>query len=113
MSIISHTGRKSGRAYRTPVDAIFLDKEVLIGLVYGRKTDWLKNVLAQRGCRIFYKLKTYAATDPLILPVDSARELLPPGSTGIPKSGAPGEYLHMIVTLVPAEGKSMGQVIPA
>ena len=104
MSIISHTGRKSGRAYRTPVEAIFLDKEVLIGLVYGRKTDWLKNVLAQEGCTIFYKMQTYAATNPEILPVDSARELLPPGNSKIPKNGAiAGEYLHLRVQLQPAE----------
>src|SRR5512137_2166278 len=86
MSIISHTGRKSGTSYRTPVDAIFLDNEVLIGLVYGRKTDWLKNVLAQGGCNIFYKMQTYTATDPVILPVGSARKLLPPGSTRIPEN---------------------------
>jgi deazaflavin-dependent oxidoreductase (nitroreductase family) len=96
MSIISHTGRKSGTSYHTPVEAIFLETEVLIGLVYGRKTDWLKNVLAQGGCSIFYKMQTYTATDPVILPVDSARELLPPGSSRIPKSNAiAGEYLHL------------------
>ncbi len=104
MSIISHTGRKSGRAYRTPVEAIFLDKEVLIGLVYGRKTDWLKNVLEQKSCTIYYRMQTYAATDPVILPVDSARELLPPGNTRIPENRAiAGEYLHLRVQLLPAE----------
>jgi deazaflavin-dependent oxidoreductase (nitroreductase family) len=104
MSIISHTGRRTGSAYRTPVDAIFLDKEVLIGLVYGRKTDWLKNVLEQKDCTIFYKMQTYAATDPVILAVDSARALLPPGSSRIPKSGAiAGEYLHLRVQLLPTE----------
>jgi deazaflavin-dependent oxidoreductase (nitroreductase family) len=103
-SIIYHTGRKSGRAYRTPVEAIFLGDEVLIGLVYGRKTDWLKNVLAQEGCSVFYKLQMYTATNPVILPVDSARELLPPGNTKIPKSGAiAGEYLHLQVKLQAAE----------
>ncbi len=104
MSIISHTGRKSSRAYRTPVEAILLENEVLIGLVYGRKTDWLKNVLAQGSCSIFYKLQTYSATNPAILPVDSARELLPQGNTKIPKNGAiAGEYLHLQVKLLAAE----------
>ena len=92
------------RAYRTPVEAIFLDNEVLIGLVYGRKTDWLKNVLAQGGCSIFYKLQMYTATDPIILPVDSARKLLPPGNTQIPENRAiAGEYLHLRVKLLSAE----------
>ena len=59
--------------------------EVLIGLVYGRKTDWLKNVLAQGGCSIFYKLQMYTATDPIILPADAARKLLPPESTQHPR----------------------------
>jgi deazaflavin-dependent oxidoreductase (nitroreductase family) len=104
MSIISHTGRKSGTSYRTPVEAIFLDNEVLIGLVYGRKTDWLKNVLAQGGCSIFYKLQMYTATDPIILSVDSARKLLPPGNTRIPeKRAVAGEYLHLRVKLLSAE----------
>jgi hypothetical protein len=81
-----------------------LENEVLIGLVYGRKTDWLKNVLAQGSCSIFYKLQTYSATNPAILPVDSARELLPQGNTKIPKNGAiAGEYLHLQVKLLAAE----------
>jgi deazaflavin-dependent oxidoreductase (nitroreductase family) len=114
MSIISHTGRKSGRAYRTPVEAIFLDNEVLIGLVYGRKTDWLKNVLAQGGCSIFYKLQMYTATDPIILPADAARKLLPPGSTRISENRAiAGEYLYILVKRLPADENRSSQVLPA
>jgi deazaflavin-dependent oxidoreductase (nitroreductase family) len=114
MSIISHTGRKTGIPYRTPVEAIFLDNEVLIGLVYGRKTDWLKNVLAQGGCSIFYNLQTFTATDPIILPADAARKLLPPGNTKIPKNGAiAGEYLHLLVKCLPTEENRSNQVLPA
>jgi deazaflavin-dependent oxidoreductase (nitroreductase family) len=100
-SIIYHTGRKSGHAYRTPVEAIFLGDEVLIALVYGRKTDWLKNILAQGGCSIYYKLQMYEATTPVILPADSARKLLPPESHWAQSSHSPREYLHLRVKPLP------------
>jgi deazaflavin-dependent oxidoreductase (nitroreductase family) len=45
-SVIAHVGRKSGRAYETPVDIISTTTGLLIALPYGTRVDWLRNVVA-------------------------------------------------------------------
>jgi deazaflavin-dependent oxidoreductase (nitroreductase family) len=51
-AIVSHTGRNSGRAYRTPVNAFRTDDGYIIALTYGAKSDWVKNVLAAGSCEL-------------------------------------------------------------
>jgi deazaflavin-dependent oxidoreductase (nitroreductase family) len=50
-AIIIHHGRVTGREYRTPVNAFRLPENgYVIGLSYGPRTDWARNVLAKGGC---------------------------------------------------------------
>ena len=51
-AIVSHVGRKSGRAYRTPVNAFRTDDGYIIALTYGVESDWVKNVLAAGSCEL-------------------------------------------------------------
>ncbi len=51
-AIVSHVGRKSGRAYRTPVNAFRTDSGYIIALTYGSESDWVKNVLAAGSCEL-------------------------------------------------------------
>jgi deazaflavin-dependent oxidoreductase (nitroreductase family) len=102
-SIICHTGRKSGRAFRTPVDATFLGDVVIITLPYGMLSDWLRNVLAQKGCQIIHKGQTYSARDPEVLTAAAVRGLLPPGKTGLFQVK---EFLRMSISILPVTEKS-------
>ena len=57
-AVILHRGRRSGRQYRTPVLAFKRDRLLVIALLYGEKSDWLRNVHADggyviRACRTF------------------------------------------------------------
>jgi len=45
-SIIEHTGRVSGRRYRTPIVARPVDGGWIISLTYGSRADWVRNVQA-------------------------------------------------------------------
>ncbi|WP_380165166.1 nitroreductase family deazaflavin-dependent oxidoreductase [Jannaschia sp. R86511] len=45
-SLVRHTGRRSGRTYETPVDALRTPDGFVVAMVYGRGTDWVRNVLA-------------------------------------------------------------------
>jgi deazaflavin-dependent oxidoreductase (nitroreductase family) len=45
-AVIHHIGRSSGRPYATPVGVVRTGDEILIGLPYGTRPDWLKNVMA-------------------------------------------------------------------
>ena len=50
--ILTHVGRKSGKVYRTPVNVFRAPDGFLIALTYGRKSEWVKNVLAAGGCEL-------------------------------------------------------------
>ena len=46
-ALLCHTGRRSGRTYRTPIMAFRGGDGYRIALTYGVETDWVRNVLAQ------------------------------------------------------------------
>jgi len=45
-SVIEHTGRRSGKPYRTPIVVDRVGEHVIIPLPYGTQVDWVRNVLA-------------------------------------------------------------------
>jgi deazaflavin-dependent oxidoreductase (nitroreductase family) len=48
-AVVSHVGRRSGRTYRTPVNAYRRGDGYAIALVYGADSQWVRNVLAAGG----------------------------------------------------------------
>ena len=48
--IIVHTGRKSGREYRTPVNLFRHNRGFIIALTYGPASEWVRNILASGRC---------------------------------------------------------------
>ncbi len=65
-AIVSHVGRKSGRAYRTPVNAFRTDSGYIIALTYGSESDWVKNVLAAGSCELQTRGRRARLFDPRI-----------------------------------------------
>ena len=57
-AVIVHTGRRSGRRYRTPVAIHPRGSGFVIPLPYGR-TDWCRNVLAANDTVIRWKGRDY------------------------------------------------------
>jgi deazaflavin-dependent oxidoreductase (nitroreductase family) len=49
---LTHTGRRSGRTYLTPVGARRAGDMVLIPLTFGNQSDWSRNVLAAGHCSL-------------------------------------------------------------
>src|SRR5438270_8809372 len=47
--IIAHRGRRSGRLYRTPVNAYKRGRTLTAVILYGEGSDWVQNVLAGGG----------------------------------------------------------------
>lgn len=45
-AIVRHRGRRSGKAYRTPVTAFRRGQMLAIPVLYGERSDWIQNVLA-------------------------------------------------------------------
>lgn len=44
--VLEHTGRKSGRRYRTPVNYALVNEEIYCTAGFGQISDWYRNVLA-------------------------------------------------------------------
>ena len=61
--VICHRGRRSGRLYRTPVNAYKRDHTLAAVILYGEQSDWVQNVLAGGG-QVVRAGRTY----PLIRP---------------------------------------------
>ncbi|BDB40410.1 MULTISPECIES: nitroreductase family deazaflavin-dependent oxidoreductase [Mycobacterium] len=70
-AIVEHVGRRSGKPYRTPVNAFdtFVDGKpgIAILLSYGPDRDWLKNLVAAGGGRMTRKGRNFRVTDPRVV----------------------------------------------
>src|SRR5206468_3664894 len=63
-AIVEHTGRKTGRLYRTPVSAFVKDDMVTIRLPYGTERDWVRNLVAASGGVIQRRGRRMRVTQP-------------------------------------------------
>ncbi len=70
--IIKHVGRRSGKLYETPVGIEETVDGFVITLPYGRRADWLQNVLAAGQAAIVHEGQTYEVTDPQLIPLNDA-----------------------------------------
>ncbi len=77
-AMIVHTGRRSGKEYRTPVNVFRADDGYLIALTYGPGSDWVRNVLAAGGCDAIIRGTTVHLTEPHVLH-DPKRTRMPAG----------------------------------
>lgn len=72
--IIRHVGRRSGRAYETPIIAFRRSDGFVVALTYGAQVDWYRNVVAAGCCTVVWHNHDYpiGRIDPL-----SAEQALP------------------------------------
>lgn len=70
-SVLEHTGRKSGKQYRTPVTAMRTADGFVIGLPYGPNTDWLKNVLADGAATVVHDGSSHRCDEPTVVPTSA------------------------------------------
>jgi deazaflavin-dependent oxidoreductase (nitroreductase family) len=71
-SVVRHVGRRSGRTYETPVVAVQHDDSFFIALPYGKRTDWLQNVLRKGSATIVTNGHAYEVDRPEILAMAEA-----------------------------------------
>jgi deazaflavin-dependent oxidoreductase (nitroreductase family) len=66
-AVVMHTGRRSGRRYRTPVNLFRSGDGYAIALTYGRDRDWVRNVIAAGGCAVYGRGRTIRLEEPRIV----------------------------------------------
>lgn len=71
-SVIEHTGRVSGKSFRTPVTPMATTDGFVIALPYGPDTDWVKNVLAAGSATLVHQGETYDLERPEVVPLEEA-----------------------------------------
>ena len=75
--VVVHTGRRSRRQYRTPVNVFRREDRFTIALTYGLKSDWVRNVLAEGGCALETRGRTLRLSRPQLFH-DESRQAVPP-----------------------------------
>jgi deazaflavin-dependent oxidoreductase (nitroreductase family) len=76
-AVVHHCGRRSGRAYETPVEAYRTAEGALILLPYGAVTDWCRNVLAAGQCMVTLDGENIALRAPEVVSARFAEARVP------------------------------------
>jgi deazaflavin-dependent oxidoreductase (nitroreductase family) len=74
--VVLHRGRRSGRAYATPVIVRPTREGFVVPLHAGERADWVQNLRAAGGGVIRWKGREYPVADPLVIGRAAARPLL-------------------------------------
>ena len=75
--VVMHRGRASGREYETPVNVFRAPGGYVFALTYGRRADWVRNVVAAGGCDLLTRGRRVGLVAPEIFR-DEGRNAVPP-----------------------------------
>ncbi len=76
-AVVEHKGRRTGRVYRTPVNAFRRGDGFVIVLTYTSRTDWVANVLAAQGCELVHFGRRITVEAPILTAGSEAEHLFP------------------------------------
>lgn len=65
--VLNHVGRSSGATYRTPLDAHPVGGGYMFILVYGSRSDWVRNILAAGHARLTIDSQKSALAAPRLI----------------------------------------------
>lgn len=87
--VLVHAGRRSGKTFRTPLEALEIDGGYLFVMMYGPESDWVKNTLSAGSASLETNGTLVDLTAPHVVPIDMAFQLLgtdrkrPPAWAGV------------------------------
>jgi deazaflavin-dependent oxidoreductase (nitroreductase family) len=81
-AVVMHRGRVTGRGYATPVLAFRTGNLLVVGVLYGTSSDWVRNLLTTSRTQIkrFGRVSQYE--QPRLIGTDEGMRLLPPAARG-------------------------------
>jgi deazaflavin-dependent oxidoreductase (nitroreductase family) len=92
--IIAYRGRKSGKAYRTPLNVFRHDGDWVFALTYGSDVQWVENVLAAGEATLEKGRRRIPLVEPELI-VDPERRLMPFGVRQVLGLMRVSEFLRM------------------
>ena len=93
--VLIHTGRSSGKTYRTPLDAHRLPDGYLFIPLYGPRTDWVRNVLAAQAARLSMDGHEIDLQSPRLVKKKDIWPMVPPTKKTYPGITDQSELLQM------------------
>ncbi len=91
---LTHVGRKSGKEFITPLDAYEVDDGYVFMMVYGTRSDWVRNILASGNATLRKDGETFDLANPRVIDDAAAAGLLR-DELKIPGYVEIDEFLHM------------------
>jgi deazaflavin-dependent oxidoreductase (nitroreductase family) len=76
-AVIRHVGRRSGKAYETPIMVEQVGDHFVMALTYGPQVDWYRNVQAAGQCTLLWQGRVYNLEKPEPLAVQAALQAFP------------------------------------
>jgi deazaflavin-dependent oxidoreductase (nitroreductase family) len=98
--ILQYRGRKSGRTYRTPINAFRRGDSYVFALTYGADVQWVKNVVAAGGCTLRTRGRDVRLIEPELF-VDPDRRLMPHVVRVLLRFDRVTEFLRMRIATSP------------
>ena len=92
--VIVHTGRRSKRQYRTPVNVFPTSGGYVIALTYGVHADWVENVLAAGTCELETRGRHEHLTAPKIFH-DESRSHVPRSVRPVLRSLGVADFMRL------------------
>jgi deazaflavin-dependent oxidoreductase (nitroreductase family) len=77
VGVLHHRGRRSGRAYATPLGMRPLGDSFLLPRTFGENAAWYQNVLAAGWCVVTYRGKDYTLIEPAVVDYAAAAPAFP------------------------------------
>jgi deazaflavin-dependent oxidoreductase (nitroreductase family) len=77
VGVLHHVGRRSGRAYATPLGMRPLGSSFLLPRTFGENAAWYQNVLAAGWCAVTYRGKEYRLIHPEVVDYPTAAPAFP------------------------------------
>lgn len=74
---LRHVGRRSGRVYLTPLEALPIGDAFVIPMTYGLRADWARNTLAAGGATLLREGQTLPLTRPRVVRLRDVDAALP------------------------------------
>ena len=78
-ALLRHTGRRSGRTYETPVGVVPTPDGFVVSMVYGRDTDWVRNLEAGGPAAVIDDGTEHPVVAADVVSVDEVADAFTPG----------------------------------
>ena len=75
--LLRHVGRNSGTTHETPLGIERSEDGFVIAIVYGQRTQWVKNVLAAGSAEIVLEGQAYAVDRAEVVPIETVSADIP------------------------------------